>query len=897
VKKIRNTIEGFELANDQWWWLATEDVKKFWRELMQSDKTVFEDDFSFQVWRDTYKDHKDTDVNSTFGRVSHAIASVETTEDLKEYWEKQFHDMLSNFKITAGGRIYSNAGTDWQGTTLMNCFVGPKADYDQDSLEGIVQTLLYQMQTLKSEGGWGMNFSFIRPRGSFIYGIGVESPGAVKYMEIFDKSSDIITAGSGLKKKVKQAKEKIRKGAMMGVLSCWHPDIEEFITAKLQEGRLSKFNISVDCTDEFMDRIVRIKELLAQINIGGLPDNGIAALEEIAELDKWDLVFPDTKHPEYKSQWNGDIAEWRDEFGFSVVRHRTISAIGLWDKIIQSTYTRNDPGVLFLDRANKTHCWNYGGRKSKIRATNPCGEQCLPFGAVCNLASLNLTQFVDVENKCFDLKRLKKYVKIAVRFLDDINSYTNAPLDAYKESIRKRRRIGLGVMGWGSALYMLRVRFGSAEAERIKAEVMRAFVHTAVETSVDLAEEKGMFEDCDPELHAAHSFWDQVELPQSIRNRMKKHGIRNSALFSIQPTGNTSIFANVVSGGLEPVFLHEYIRTVIVNTIPDEIKDETPKYWESEFKETSLFKFANEGGEQILRAVSSDGTVYKIDRNRGLTKEVLCEDYGVRHLKQYDLWDPKADWAVTTANLTVEDHITDLKGFGRWIDSSMSKTVNVPNDYPYAEFENVYLDAYKTGYLKGVTTYREGTMTTVLSSVEKKEDKPEGGRIVKNNAPKRPNELPATVHHITVKGEQYFIIVGLLEDDPYEVFAGKNGFIPKGVKTAVVKKMKRGVYQATLDDGEVVDSIADHIEDDQEAVTRLVSANLRHGTDLSYVVHQLEKTKGDLTSFSKAIARALKKHIPDGVEVSGEQCPDCNGKLHRQEGCINCVNCPYSKCG
>ena len=854
---------------------------------MSEANTTFEDDFSFQVWRDTYKDHKEDDVNGTFKRVSSAISSVEKTDELKAYWGDKFYDMLSNFKITAGGRIYSNAGTEWGGTTLMNCFVGPKPEYDQDSLKGIIETLLYQVQTLKSEGGWGMNFSFIRPRGSFIYGIGVESPGAVKYMELFDKASDIITAGSGLKKKVKEAKEKIRKGAMMGVLSCWHPDVQEFITAKLQEGRLSKFNISVDCTDEFMDKVVLLKNMLA---------SGVSVEDEsFKELNKWELVFPDTNHPEYKKVWNGDIAEWK-QLGYPVKVYRTVSALELWDSIIKSTYTRNDPGVLFLDRANKTHCWNYGGKKAKIRATNPCGEQCLPFGAVCNLASLNLTQFVDIANGCFDIERIKEYVRVAVRFLDDINDYTNAPLEAYKDSIIKRRRIGLGVMGWGSSLYMLRVRFGSDEAERIKAEVMKTIVHTAVETSVNLAEEKGMFEGCNPELHSAHIFWDQVELPSAIREKMRKVGIRNSALFSIQPTGNTSIFANIVSGGLEPVFLPEYIRTVIVNTIPDDIKSETPKYWEGEFKETALFKFTTEGGEQILRGVSEDGTVYKIDKNRGLTKEVLCEDYGVRHLKQLGLWDAKADWAVTTINLSVEDHIRDMVGFGRWIDSSMSKTVNVPNDFPYEKFENVYLDAYKTNFLKGVTTYRAGTMTTVLAAVENKEEK-KTTRIIKNNAPKRPEVLPATVHHITVKGQQFFVFVGLLEGDPFEVFAGRNGFIPKSVKTAEVKKMKRGHYQATLDNGQIVENIAIHIDDDQEGLTRLLSSNLRHGADASYLVHQLEKTKGDLTSFSKAISRALKKHIPDESKVSGENCPICGSdQIHRQEGCKICKSCSWSAC-
>lgn len=206
-----------------------------------------------------------------------------------------------------------------------------------------------------------MNFSFIRPRGAFIHGIGVETPGAVKYMEIFDKSSDIITAGSGSKSKNKKAKGKIRKGAMMGILSCWHPDIEEFITAKLSEGRLSKFNISVDCPNVFMDQVIRVKTLIAE---------GVSK-DIIEEQDKWNLIFPDTRYIKYREEWTGDIYQWQSK-GYPVIIYKTVSCLALWDMIMKSTYTRNDPGVLFLDIANKTHCWNYGGDVSHIAACNPC---------------------------------------------------------------------------------------------------------------------------------------------------------------------------------------------------------------------------------------------------------------------------------------------------------------------------------------------------------------------------------------------------------------------------------------------------------------------------------------------------------------------------------------------
>ena len=227
--------------------------------------TKFSNEFSESVWLTTYRYLSEATVDDTFRRVANAIASVEK-EDVRQFWSDQFFDMLSDFKITVGGRILANAGTEYNGTTLINCFVGPRNRKDIDSLDGILSVLRDQSQTLKSEGGWGNNFSFIRPRGAFIHGIGVESPGMVKYIELFDKSSDIITAGSNTKKTNNKSKIKIRKGAQMGVADIWHPDIVEFITAKQTAGRLSKFNLSVNCTNEFMDRIVQIQSLQKELD-------------------------------------------------------------------------------------------------------------------------------------------------------------------------------------------------------------------------------------------------------------------------------------------------------------------------------------------------------------------------------------------------------------------------------------------------------------------------------------------------------------------------------------------------------------------------------------------------------------------------------------------------------
>ena len=320
---------------------------------MEKIDGVFEDLFSYELWQSTYKDPKDESIYDTWRRIAKKVAS---TEEDKQLWEDRFYDLLEDFKITVGGRIYANAGGSFENkTTLINCFVAPRESNDLDSIEGIYRTLLEQSLTLKSEGGWGCNFSFIRPRGAFIHGIGVESPGSVKYMQLFNTSSDIITAGSG--KVSKNGKQKIRKGAMMSVLDCWHPDIEEFITAKQKQGMLDKFNISVGCYDDFMDLICKIERYKEQG-------------KDYSKIDKWNLIFPDTTHKAYRKEWDGNIYKWQQN-GYPVEIHKTIKASELWESIMQSTYNRNDPGVLFLDRANLTHCWNYD-ENGWINTTNPC---------------------------------------------------------------------------------------------------------------------------------------------------------------------------------------------------------------------------------------------------------------------------------------------------------------------------------------------------------------------------------------------------------------------------------------------------------------------------------------------------------------------------------------------
>jgi ribonucleoside-diphosphate reductase alpha chain len=852
--------------------------------------THFEDSFSEEVWKTTYKDHNDNSINDTLYRVATAAASVEETDKQIKEWTDKFYDLLSEFKATSGGRIYANAGTEWGGTTLMNCFVGPRKDYDIDSLDNILHNLKNQASTLKSEGGWGENFSYIRPRGTFIHGIGVETPGAIKYMELFDKSSEIITSGSGKKSKNKKAKGKIRKGAMMGVLDVWHPDIIEFINAKQTPGRLTKFNISVNCTDEFMQKVMAIKALYAN---GKIPDD-----ETLAVHDVWELRFPDTTHRSYKTKWTGNLQQWLEQ-GFPVEVHNTISVSWLWNLMMESTYNRAEPGVLFMDRANYFSPLNYA---ETISATNPCGEQTLAPGGVCNLGSLNLTQFINKDRTGFDLPRIRKYTQYLVRFLDNISTLSDAPLPEYVESMRNKRRIGCGILGWGSALFMLKVRFGSEQAGTLRDDVMQMIAREAYKASIDLAEEKGMFKLCKPERHAEGPFVQSLGLSSAYMNKLRATGIRNSSLLSIQPTGNTSIQANVVSGGLEPIFMPEYIRTVIVNEMPDHIADVTPKWVEGEFFPTKMFKKAKEGDEDILRGVDEHGTVYKIDVNRGLTKEVLCEDYGVRFLKKLGEWDPEADWAVTTTNLSVNDHVSDLQGFAKYVDSAMSKTVNVPHDYPFKKFEDIYLDSYDTGFVKGVTTYRSGTMTTVLSAAEEKDCNPCDEEIIKEDV-KLPASSPAVMKTIKAEGKKWYLTVVYHEDKPDRPFAlfvktnahEKNVTADEAVSKLMTLARKKKIPKRHRDDVESKMSA----DNNSSKVARLISFLLRHGVLIKNIVATLDKVEdGYVGTFVFQVKKFLASYIKDGEEVEDEKCQECGSTtIVFREGCKLCTSCGSSKCG
>ena len=436
----------------------------------------------------------DKTIEDSWRRVADSLAAMEVPES-RAQWSDAFYEALSGFKYLPAGRILAGAGTK-RSVTLFNCFVMGTVP---DDMSGIFEHLREAALTMQQGGGIGYDFSTLRPKGAPVKGVGADASGPLSFMDVWDAMCrTIMSAGH-------------RRGAMMATLRCDHPDIENFIDAKQQPGRLRMFNLSVLVTDAFM---------LA-----------------VKEDGPWELKF------------NGTT--------FRVVRARA-----LWDRIMRSTYAAAEPGVIFIDRINRANNLSYC---ETISATNPCGEQPLPPYGACLLGSINLTTLVRdpfEPNATLDLAELDRLVRVAVRMMDNVIEASNFPLPQQLHEAIAKRRIGLGVTGLADALIMCEARYGSARAVELTDQWMRAMTRAAYLASVDLAKERGSFALFDRDAYLKSAFVQSLDL--DVQDSIAEHGIRNALLTSIAPTGTISLFADNVSSGLEPVFSFKYTRNVLL---------------------------------------------------------------------------------------------------------------------------------------------------------------------------------------------------------------------------------------------------------------------------------------------------------------------------------------------
>src|SRR5262245_25120506 len=586
--------------------------------LDDSQLTLPPQQVTLDVLLEKYAKSGETSADEVRRRVARALAAVERDPDS---WEPVFYEALTSGFIPAG-RVNSAAGTELQ-ATLINCFVQPVGDSVSETVDGkpgIYIALQEAAETMRRGGGVGYDFSAIRPKGAKVRGTESTASGPVSYMRVFDKSCETVeSAGS-------------RRGAQMGILRCDHPDIEDFIHAK-DQGELSNFNVSVAITDAFM-----------------------RAVESDSE---WELVHKQPPGPDFEGEPR------RRNDGLWI--YRRLRARDLWQQIMESTYDHAEPGVFFVDRTNADDNLSYA---EHIATTNPCGEQPLPAYGCCCLGSINLTLFVRDSFRPaarFDFEEFGKVVRTAVRMLDNVLDAAVWPLEQQAAEARAKRRTGLGFTGLGDALIMLGLRYDTEEARRMAARIAEAMRNEAYAASVDLAREKGAFPLLDAERYLAAPHFVS-RLPESLKRAIREHGIRNSHLLSIAPTGTISLaFADNASNGIEPPFSWTYTR----------------------------------------RKRMADGTM----------KEFPVEDYAWRLYKHGggDV-DALPAYFVTALELSASDHEKMVAAVAPYIDTSISKTVNVPEDYPYGEFQDLYFEAWKSG-LKGLATYRPNNVIGSVLSV------------------------------------------------------------------------------------------------------------------------------------------------------------------------------------
>jgi ribonucleoside-diphosphate reductase alpha chain len=571
-------------------------------------------EISRDVLLEKYAKGGEASVAEVRSRVAHALASVEP-EARRAQWEARFLEAQEHGFIPAG-RINSAAGTSLT-ATLINCFVQPVGDSITEVVDGkpgIYTALAEAAETMRRGGGVGYDFSSIRPEGALVRGTNSRASGPVSYMRVFDQSCETVeSAGS-------------RRGAQMGVLRCDHPDIERFIHAK-DTGELTNFNISVGITDAFMRAVEGDEE--------------------------FELV-----HKAEPAQDVKDAGAYQRGEGSWV--YRKLRARELWDQVMRSTYDHAEPGVLFLDRVNRDNNLHYC---ETLEASNPCAEEFLPGYGCCCLGSIDLTRFVRDpfgENARFDFDAFAPVVTTAIRMLDNVLEATPWPLKQQDAESKAKRRVGLGYTGLGDALVMLRLRYDTDAARVAAAKITEFMRDRAYLASIELARERGIFPMFNKDLYLSGGSFAS-RLPPEIKDRIRQHGIRNSHLLAIAPTGTISLaFADNASNGIEPPFSWTYMR----------------------------------------KKRMADGT----------HKEFRVEDHAwraYRHLFGEDATLP--DYFVTALEISAHAHQAMVAAVAPFIDTSISKTVNVAEDYPYAEFEGLYMKAWKAG-LKGLATYRPNTV-------------------------------------------------------------------------------------------------------------------------------------------------------------------------------------------
>lgn len=826
------------------------------------------DELAARVWvtkyalKDSFGNLFEKTPDDMHRRLAREIARIESNYP-NPMSEDEVFDLMKDFRyIVPQGSPMTGIGNHLQVGSLSNCFV-IGLDGGPDSYGGIMKIDEEQVQLMKRRGGVGHDLSHIRPKGTPVKNSALTSTGLVPFMERYSNST-------------REVAQDGRRGALMMTVSIKHPDSEAFIDAKMTEGKVTGANVSVRIDDEFMQAAVEGKPYQQTYPVDGSSEPVVT---------------------------------------------KEVDAAAIWGKIVHNAWKSAEPGVLFWDtviRESVPDC--YADLGFRTISTNPCGEIPLcPYDS-CRLLAVNLYSYVKnpfTPQAEFDFDLFGKHIAKAQRIMDDIIDLEMEKIDTILakvdsdpesaevkqterhlwEKIRaktlKGRRTGVGTTAEGDMIAALGLRYGTPEATAFSERVHRALALAAYRSSVVMASERGAFEIFDAAREKDNPFIARLrDADPALYEDMVKHGRRNIACLTIAPTGTTSLMTRTTSG-IEPVFMPVYKRRRKVNPNDPEVRIDYVDESGDVFEEFIVYH------PKFLTWMDVNG----IPRKDSYTQEEL--DALVAQSPYYKATSADVDW------------LEKVKMQGRvqkWVDHSISVTINLPSDVTEELVNRLYVEAWRSG-CKGCTVYRDGSRSGVLISVEKKEEKPaEKIKIDDAHVVKRPVELEADVVRFQNNKEKWIAFVGLVDGEPYEIFTGladdDDGiFCPKSVTHGKIIKAvdeqgnKRYDFQFINKRGykTTIEGLSDKFNPEYWNYAKLISGVLRYGMPIPQVlklVSSLELDSQSINTWKMGVERALKKYLPNGTKASGQRCPNCgNETLVYQEGCLICTSCGTSKCG
>lgn len=794
-------------------------------------------------------------------RLAREIARVESKYP-DPLSEDEIFFLLKDFRyIVPQGGPMAGIGNNFQISSLSNCFViGNKGN--SDSYGGIMKIDQEQVQLMKRRGGVGHDLSHIRPTGSPVKNSALTSTGIVPFMERYSNST-------------REVAQDGRRGALMLSISIKHPDAEMFIDAKLTQGKVTGANVSVKIDDEFMSAV----------------KNNTTYVQQFPLVSNEPLV------------------------------RKEIVAINLWNKIIHNAWKSAEPGVLFWDTVKREAVPDcYADLGFATVSTNPCGEIPLcPYDS-CRLLAVNLYSYVDqpfTQHATFNGSLFAQHARHALRLMDDIIDLELEKIDKILEKIEndpeeddikqieknlwlkirdkciQGRRTGIGITAEGDMLAALGLRYGSDDAISFSTEVHKMLALEACRSSVNLAKDRGAFPVYSAEREAKNPFILRIkEADPVLYEDMTRYGRRNIAMLTIAPTGSVSICTRTTSG-IEPVFMVSYRRRRKVNPNDIDVKVDFVDDMGDSWEEYNVFHPKFEEWLTINGYDTAEVKAYHEDEMNRLIE--------------------KSPYHRATSNDI--DWLSKVKMQGsiqKWVDHSISVTVNVPEEATEDLVSKVYMTAWESG-CKGMTIYRDGSRSGVLLKDEKKKEPvAEDLQFHETSAPKRPRVLDAEVLHFQNDRQKWVAVIGLLDGRPYEIFTGEADgfFVPDWVKNGQIIKNKlddnnsRYDFQYTNKYGYKVTMEGLSVQFNTEFwnYAKLISGILRHGMPIPFVVHlvdNLQLETESINTWKNGVVRALKRYIPDGTKIAKETCPNCGEKdtLEYREGCVMCTSCGDSKCG